>query len=70
MMLLKLSGFPWLTLNDLRSLKITSISLTQWLDYRWFVMTNIILETDSYKTSHAWQYPRGTDYVSSYTVGY
>jgi nicotinamide phosphoribosyltransferase len=30
------------------------------------MMTNLILNTDSYKASHFLQYPQGTEYVSSY----
>ena len=29
-------------------------------------MKNLILNTDSYKTSHYVQYPQGTEFVSSY----
>lgn len=29
-------------------------------------MQNLILNTDSYKTSHFVQYPQGAEYVSSY----
>ena len=29
-------------------------------------MNNILFNTDSYKLSHPWQYPKGTDYMFSY----